>query len=410
MTQNGRADLRMVVRNPAKAAAVAATALIADETRKLLRKSQPRLKDKPKTETLTIKEFSVPAAIGNEVRRSNPKLNYMKSGVHVVNREAIDLSISGSESWTSQIQLDINPGMYDTFPWFAGIAQQYQEYIFDYVRLVWVPIAPTSTKGDVILTPLYDPSLPWPINEFGASDNIHTIVGSCWMSHTCSLSKALMHPNNVKKYVRSKRVAGNKNIFDVAKFQLSSVNQTDTTAIGKLYIEYSCRLYGPVSPAIMTTTGLSNAAIYYLSTDQSFTTGGDIQILAANWLKTYDNLDVVFDSNTWTLPSGNYRIEMFVGFTNSNNEAMYGKAILKDITGSHNYVATGSTSTRSAGTYDLGSYVNIDLESENNYALTSAPTVSFETWVNVSTATSAKIAKCTSYQTLDHTWLRITLL
>jgi len=307
----------------------------------------------------SIEEFAAPAAIGTSIVKSDPMIsNHNSKGIKSVtvsNREAIDISINGSSSWTPQFEIELNPGVANTFPFLSNIAAQYQEYKFAKLKLIYIPIAATSTQGDIIMCPFYDSTQPFPGNEIQASDTANSIVGSVWMPHVCTLSPSLMHPSGVKKYIRTYRMSGDTKNYVVGRFQFSTVNESNTNAIGKLYVEYTVHLFGP---RLAPTVGLgpSQTSVWYLGSGFSLTGATTSTLTGWNALATTDNLNTTVSASTgvFTLPDGNYRVTFVAGFADTTSETVGFIPEIVDIGNSRTW--QGNAVFRPASTtYGLGS-------------------------------------------------------
>jgi hypothetical protein len=305
-------------------------------------------------------EQAAPAAFGHRLTKGEPNIRQSRGSgmpkmVTISNKEVISLGIQGSSSWTSQLEFDLNPGLSSTFPWLSNVAEQYQEYKFVKLIFHYVPIAPTSTQGDVILTPFYDAAAAYPQSEVQASDSINAVIGSVWMDHKCTLSSSLMHPSGVKKYIRTFRMSGDSKSYDVGRLQVSTVNETTTTGIGKLYVDYTVQLFGPrLSPLITTPTSCS---VWTLTTSQSFT-GSAIQLITntfGNLTGSSDPLGVTYSAGTFSLPDGNYAVDFFCTVSDSTSEAMTVTPFIFDNQQSRYWY--GTQVDRVSGTQNVGSYV-----------------------------------------------------
>jgi len=113
-----------------------------------------------------------------------PNMHTAGQSVIVRHKEYIgDVVSSATAGVFNATSFPINPGMAQTFPWLAGIANQYQEYtfrglLFEYKSASADAIASSTNTalGTVILTTRYNPILPAPsgkvdaLNEYYSSD------------------------------------------------------------------------------------------------------------------------------------------------------------------------------------------------------------------------------------------------
>lgn len=363
---------------------------------------------------LDIVEKSAPAAIGHQMTKGEPTIRqsskaHVPKTVTVSNREVISLSIPGSSSWTSQLEFDLNPGLSSTFPWLSNVAEQYQEYKFTKLIVYYVPIVPTSTQGDVIITPFYDALQPYPVSETQASDTVNAVIGSVWMEHKCKLSNSLMHPSGVKKYIRSFRMSGDAKNYDVGRLQISTVNETGTSPIGKLYLDYTVQLFGPRLAPLVTFP--STTSIWSLYANQSFT-GSTVQYNTGTFNPLTTNADplgIVFTSSgQFSLPDGNYRVEYSCVISDTNSESNTIIPFIYDVLQTRYYY--GPPVNRPSGTYQTGGYAIGQVWSVNNTASVPASTTpSFQVGVSFSGTSGAFVANANSL-TAEGCYVIITLL
>jgi hypothetical protein len=330
---------------------------------------------------MEIVERSVPAAVGHRLIKGEPNMRQasgkgMPKTVTISNREVISLSIAGSSSWTSQLEFDLNPGLSSSFPWLSNVAEQYQEYKFTKLVFHYIPIVPTSTQGDIIITPFYDAAQAYPQTEIQASDTMNTVIGSVWMEHKCVLSNSLMHPSGVKKYIRTFRMSGDSKSYDVGRIQVSTVNETGTSNIGKLYVEYTVQLFGPrLAPLITSPTSSSCWTLY-----SSFSFTGAATTFCSGQFNPVtsgaDALGITCASNgTFSLPDGNYRVDFNCTIADTNSESNTITPFIYDVIQTRYWY--GPPVSRPSGTYQIGGFATGQIWSIfNNSAATASTTPS----------------------------------
>jgi hypothetical protein len=153
-----------------------------------------------------------------------------------------------------------------------------------------------------------------------------------------------------RRYVRSAAVAGDQKTYDIGKIFVISNNETGTTTIGKLWLEYDFEFFTPQNdPAPNTAPAITS--FYTLNASQTFTT---TVAAALNWdTLVFDPLGIgAGASGVFTPPAGVYRIEVQITGHDSANEeytlvlAMFKNgAALSKAAGSENQIAgTGNNS------------------------------------------------------------------
>jgi hypothetical protein len=261
------------------------------------------------------------ASYATRVQSVEPIISRSAKSYRVKHRELVLSAVAGSVAFTVQNVLSLNPGVAATFPWLAPQANQWEQYRVHRLCAEWVPIAPTSTQGDMILSPDYDASDPTPTTEVQASDNFGSVANSCWRNTTCELDPSAMMGLGPRKYVRSTAIAGDIKTFDVGKLFVCSVNETGTTAVGKLYLDYDIEFFVPQnSPSTSTTS--QQTSLYTIS--------GGAQALATTVAEPVAFDTALYDplglgtpvSGVFTPPAGTYRLEAQVSVQDSANELM----------------------------------------------------------------------------------------
>jgi hypothetical protein len=263
---------------------------------------------------------SAPSATSRKMTTVQPKISRNSKSFRVAHRELVLASIPGSTAFSVQSVLALNPGLASTFPWLAPQAGQWEQYIVHALRAIYVPLAPTSTQGTLTISPDYDASDPTPTTEVQLSDNFDTVEDSCWQDIVCVLDVAAMMASGPRKYVRPCAIAGDIKTFDIGKIFVASNNETGTSAIGKLWLEYDFEFFVPQnSPS--PDTFPQQTSLFNQAAAITFTTATPKAI-------TWDT--VAFDplnfgpSSTFGIfqpPAGTYRVDGVVTVTDSASEA-----------------------------------------------------------------------------------------
>lgn len=269
-----------------------------------------------------VRRSYAPASVSVAMSSMEPRITRGNRCMTVSHRELVVTSIAGSTTFTVQKFLQINPGLATTFPWLAPQAQQWEQYACRKLVAWYVPIAPSSTAGDILLSPNYDASDPKPTTETQAGNNWGTITDSCWQPFSLVLDAKAMMALGPRRFVRPCAVAGDVKTFDVATISVCSNNETGTSAVGKLYLEYIFDFFIPQSDPSPATIPLYTS-LWTQNNDQTLTT-----TVAAN--VAFDTL--IFDplgvgagaAGIFTPPAGSYLIRTQISCTDSSAEAFTG--------------------------------------------------------------------------------------
>lgn len=223
------------------------------------------------TDTNLQRAVIAPVAVSNPRVSRTATIKNMGKVTRVTHRELILPSLPGSVNWAILSTFNLNPGLPATFPWLSTIASNFAEYRFNSLMFEFVPIAATSTQGEVILTPEYNSSANPPVTEQESVDHRDTIADSCWKRIVMKLSPADLHALGPRKFIRQYSIAGDIKTYDSGQVFIQAANQLTSATIGKIYIHYSVDLFTPVleNPTILP----SQTDVYALTSNQTFLTG-----------------------------------------------------------------------------------------------------------------------------------------
>jgi hypothetical protein len=262
-----------------------------------------------------------PVIKGYSTLSQRPTIKQTGGNYRVTHRELINGSVAGSTSFSSQVVVTINPGLLASFPWVSSIANQYEQWKGS-VKFLYIPIAPTSTQGDIIMFCDYNVYDPAPTTETQAIDHIGCVTAPVWTSSVMAANTAAMFPTGSKKYIRVANVVGDKRLYDGGKFYLCTNNCANTNVIGKLMVEYSFEFS---VPQLEPVASLPTMATSYLagSSTQTFSTGvaATFNPSPSGWALQYDGLSLgASSSGAISLPPGSYLCTFAAAFSDSSGE------------------------------------------------------------------------------------------
>jgi len=278
-----------------------------------------------KSKSMDAPSYSAPVAISSRQAGRRASIRSGKRGkpTIVAHRELIADTVNGSTTFGVAKTFSINPGLATTFPWLSTQATQYEEYRFRSLKFEWVPIAPTSTQGVVVLMTEFDPTRSAPTRETHAVDHPNSITDSVWKNINMVCSPRDMHAVNPRKFVRTAATYGDIKTYDVGTFYCCTNNFTGTSAIGKLYVsyvvEFSTPTIGPLDGLASTSTSLFAKAAAQTITNNLLT---PVLFDATAYMNP---LAVAYDGvQYFTPPAGYYRIKCVINPTDNTAETFAG--------------------------------------------------------------------------------------
>lgn len=302
------------------------------------------------------------------------------AGVRVRHREYIQDVISNTALYSAQIQLNINPGLFNSFPWLSGVANNFQQYkihglIFEFVTTSGNSVASTNTSlGEVMMgiaynagNAIYTTKQQMLNDEFAVS-----IIPSC--NGICAAECDPRQTTIDKLYVRSGAVPAGEDIrlYDLGLFQLAvGGNPASNNVLGELYMSYDIEFFKTTLPTSdysvashLHLTGVSSSA--FLGT--AFTSNLNTMVLSVTGTGTVLNI-----------AAGNVGAFMLIwdGFGNSGATQAYPTYTFTNLTNPNtffnNALAVTSSAAQTAAQGQWISYFVIQ-----NSALPS--TITFSSW------------------------------
>jgi len=196
---------------------------------------------------------------------------------------------------------DLNPGLDETMPWAAGIANQFQQYKVRSMCWEFVSTAATSlvsgtntALGQVAIATQYDSVTP-------PFTNLADMLNSQWATST-KISENLLHPiesekgqtTSMPQYIRNAPPPPNADIrlYDLGRTTIATYGAQAANQIGQIWISYEIALFKPVSTR---QSGGSAEGAFFTNTaigvGQSFASG--------RWLGTasttnWDSIGITF--------------------------------------------------------------------------------------------------------------------
>jgi hypothetical protein len=142
--------------------------------------------------------------------------------------------------------IPINPGLPTTFPWLSALAQRFESYRFDYLRLIFETESPTTATGSVFMAVDYDASDPTPTTKTQVMSYRDAMRSPPWQDVQFTASGEDLR-KRTSYYVRSGGTPQGTDIklYDVGNWFPCTYGQANTSTVGELYVEYKVRLMTP---------------------------------------------------------------------------------------------------------------------------------------------------------------------
>jgi hypothetical protein len=244
------------------------------------------------------KQFSAAAAYSTGNSGKAPNVTMSKDSCRVIHRELLG-NVSGvsTSAFTISSTFALNPGIVATFPWLSNIAQNWEAYRFNKLRVCYYTRTGSNTAGSVIMVPDYDASDGSPISEQTASSYEDIQEDVPWKDITCTLRPGAMHSVGPRKFVRLGALSANQDIklYDVGNLFICTVDSAAAAPWGKVWIEYDVTFYTPqLQSGGSTFTTVS--AIRSGGTMDNLNVFGDAPVITGN-------LGVTVAANVMTFPT-----------------------------------------------------------------------------------------------------------
>jgi len=157
-------------------------------------------------------------------------------------REEFIQDVQGSAA-LAVYSLPINPGLTQTFPWLSMIANAYDLYRFNKLRISYRTRDTSSDKGTVALAFEPNPDDPTPTNAQQIENFDTRVVMTPWVDG--SMDVPVCDLNRLKKFlIRNSLVAAELATYDLGALYFG-VAGTNTGKIGELWFEYDVSFYSP---------------------------------------------------------------------------------------------------------------------------------------------------------------------
>jgi len=241
--------------------------------------------------TAATTNTNAPAAVGRRGATTAPRTRQIRNGVVVCHSEYItDILNNGTDIGTGPFNLqrfDINPGLYNSFPWLSQSAPQYESYRFRKLNYRYQGTTSSSASGSVYLAVEYDASDPNPGSKTQIANWQETKFSSPWDHMTHVSTRQNLSKRNTY-YVRNGTVPANSDVklYDTGYLCVVQTNvmpAANTSAtIGEIWVDYEVELQTPQ----LGNAGLNNAlfskTVIASNTATTAVTTGNLPVVVTN--------------------------------------------------------------------------------------------------------------------------------
>jgi len=226
-------------------------------------KKNKSAKDKgPKAKSLNSgKKYSLaPVARTRIVTALDPKMDMVPSRgdgrVRITHREYIG-DVVGSVNYACSTY-EVNPGLYNNFPWLSSLANNYESYIFRKLTYEFETTCATTATGAVMLAVDFDAGDTVPTSKQTILGFHNSVRSSTWAP--CQMKCSV--PDLTKtgqKFTRKASLAPNLDIksYDVGNLYVATQGMAGATIVGELYVSYVVDL---ITPQLNTELPWENSA------------------------------------------------------------------------------------------------------------------------------------------------------
>lgn len=241
-------------------------------------------------------------------------ITHTGSSCRVKHREFVR-NVSGSIYFKVDGVFPVQPGLSLSFPWLAGIANNYDQYRVHSLKMIFLSRCSSATAGSVMVAPDYDSSDSAPISEAVMTAFAGTTEDAPWKEQTCVLNPTSLMGGMTRKFIRSQDLLPNQDLktYDCGNVFIGVVDATtDAVPWGKLWVEYDIEFF---VPALHSTGNMVGGGFFSGGAQTLANPFGTTPIKPAN---TY-GLALDAASNLTVGLGGDYMLTQLLNGTGLNN-------------------------------------------------------------------------------------------
>lgn len=203
-----------------------------------------------KRNTNRSQRVSTPVATGLRTSGGRPQTTPAGAGAtRVRHREFIKNITSDYTIQNGVLELGINAGDTEMFPWLSKLANGYERYCVNSMTISYEPFVSTLESGAVIMQVDYDPADEPPISKSSMLNSLGATRSAVWMKSSMPLNrKELSYDDHL--FVRHSTRAGfteDLKLYDVGTVfvALTDVPEPVTKSYGEVWVTYDVTLMVP---------------------------------------------------------------------------------------------------------------------------------------------------------------------
>lgn len=180
-----------------------------------------------------------------------PVIKRNKPGSCTMAHEEFLFDVTGTIAFTVANKIEVNPGLFASFPWLAAEAQGWERFRFKRLSYRLVTSTGSTTPGTIILAPDYDAADIQPSTQQIALAYEDRLVAAPWeLSRVMNLPVARLNAAYKQYYCRSGPVAANQDVktYDPLNIYVCTVGGT-AVSWGKLFVSYEVEFFSPQIPS-----------------------------------------------------------------------------------------------------------------------------------------------------------------
>jgi hypothetical protein len=184
-------------------------------------------------------------AVSKPSRGKQPSMASGKDSVVVKHSELLG-NVWGTDLFSINATVPMNPGVGSTFPWLSQIARNFEMYKFRKLRVRYVPRCATTQTGGLYLAVDPKSSDSPPTSEVIMGSYSVMIEDAPWKEMVLDVPSDVLDASKYK-YIRTTTLGVNDvaSLYDIGRFYVGVVGFGGNFVAGKVFFEYEVELHRP---------------------------------------------------------------------------------------------------------------------------------------------------------------------